>query len=240
MSNHPDPVPTGGRQTLLRFSVAGLIVLLVVAIILVLVARGALSSGGAAGTQSSPTSTPVPVVLYQADWVHHPDAWTLPPHWHLVGGHIENDGYGTQPLIVPYYVTSPNYSIQADFTVVNIPNNTKVVPAYGIVGEDGAGTLQFIGQICCIYPTGPSGPGEHGFSDIEVAHSAVAVDEQDFAIYHSTLTFAVLVQDHQLNFCPGVSCLNGLTSDTPLWPMHLVIRDVGVQLTLTRLVITSP
>jgi hypothetical protein len=54
------------------------------------------------------------------------------------------------------------------------------------------------------------------------------------------VTFVVLAQNQNLGFCPGVSCLPNLNSTTPLWPVQLAIYDVGIQLSVSRVVVTSP
>jgi len=214
------------------------------AILLTLVLHGTshpstnVGASNAGASQSTPTPTAVPKVLYQADWTHAASGWTLPAHWRLVNGQIENDGYGTEPLMVPYSVTSPDYSIEADLTVQSVPNY-PVSHTYGIEGLNGEGQLQFVGQICCIR----QGVANAGFSEIYVAHAdslADTMSEEDYTVSRNTETFVITVQHNNLGFCPGISCLSNLNSTTSLWPMHFAIVDAGVQLTLSRLVITSP
>jgi hypothetical protein len=234
----------GGRRLRPRVLVIGIPVVIIAAILLALVLHGAshpstnAGAANAGASQSTPTPTAVPKVVYQADWMHAASSWTLPAHWHLVDGQIENDGYGTEPLMVPYSVTSPDYSIEADLTVQSVPNY-PASHSYGIEGLNGGGQLQFVGQICCIR----QGVANAGFSEIYVAHAdslADTMSEEDYTVSRNTESFVITVQHNNLGFCPGVSCLSNLNSSTPLWPMHIAIVDIGVQLTLTRLVITSP
>ena len=88
---------------------------MVVAIVLGFLAHAA--SAGSTTRQAAATATPVPRVSIAADWSHGAAGWTLPAHWSLVHGHLENDGYGTMPVLIPYEVTQPNYTVTVDFTV---------------------------------------------------------------------------------------------------------------------------
>ena len=107
--------------------------------------------------QAANTATPIPRVLYTADWSHGTDGWTLPSHWHLVKGRIENDGYGTGLLLIPYRVTVPNYSVAVDFTVEKITNYPSS-HSYGIGGYTNGNTIQFMSSISSILklPQGPA------------------------------------------------------------------------------------
>ncbi|MGO8946680.1 MAG: hypothetical protein ACLQUY_03240 [Ktedonobacterales bacterium] len=239
--------PEAGRSLRTRILVVSLPLLVIAAILLSLVlytASRPSTSGGASHSSPAPTTTstgnqatPKPEVVYQADWTHGANGWTMPAHWHLVDGYVENDGGGTEPLMVPYYVTSPDYTIEADLTVQNVPN-TQGSPAYGIEGLNGGGQLQFIGDIDSIQTK-----IHHGFSELYLTHAEPGgqpISTQDAAITYATLTFAVQVQRDNVGFCIDANCLSNLNSTTPLWPMHIAIEDLGVQMTLTRLVITSP
>ena len=63
---------------------------------------------------------------------------------------------------------------------------------------------------------------------------------QDYTVQFYTQTFTVQVQDKELAFCTGVDCLGDVNSTTPLWPLQIGIYDDGVQLSISRIVITSP
>lgn len=234
-----DARPEGGRRLRTRILVVGLPLLIIVAIVLSLVLTiTSRPSGNGRAAHSSPALTPTTKVLYQADWRGAATSWTLPAHWHLVDGHIENDGNGTEPLMVPYYVTSPTYTIEADLTVQKVPNY-QACHSYGIQGLNDAGQEQFIGQVACLQPKSPG----HGFSENIVTHADSDRDSiatNDTEVSYATRTFVTQVQHNNVGFCIGIDCLSNLNSTTPLWPMHIAIVDIGVQLTLTRLVITSP
>ncbi len=219
-----------------RRLLAGIILLLIVALLLALVLH--VTGRLAVSSQSTATSTPAPVVLYQADWTHGLGAWTLPPDWHLVDGYMENDGNGTASLLVPYYVTAENYTIEADLTVQNVPSY-RACHSYGIEGLNSGGE-QFVGEVSCIL----TGAVNHAFSQAIVTHADSARDglsTNDTAVTYSTRTYVIQVRRYNMEYCEGIiSCLANVNSTTPLWPMHIAIEDIGVQLTLTRLVITTP
>ena len=235
-----DTQPARARRSRWRLPIAGGIVLVIVAVVLAfllhVVPGKATPSRQAAGTG---TATPSPRVLYPADWSHSTDGWTLPSHWRLVNGHIENDGYGTEPLLIPYTVTVPNYSVAVDFTVEKVPNYTAC-HSYGIEGLSSGNTEQFLGSIECIRKLAVA---YHGFSENYVTHADSPGDElstNDYTVLFFTQTFSVQVQGKHVDFCPGVSCLANVLSTTPLSPLQIAIYDIGVQMSISRIVITTP
>lgn len=236
----PDSLPVHGSRPRWRLPVAGGIVLVIVAIVLTLLLR-AVPGKAPPSTRaaSSGTATPSPRILYTADWSHGTDGWTLSPHWRLVNGRIENDGYGTEPLLIPFPVTAPNYSVAVDFRVEKV-TSYSACHSYGIEGLSSGNTLQFLGSIECIRKLTVA---YHGFSENYVAHADSAGDQlstNDYTVLFFTQTFSVQVQGNNVAFCPGASCLANRISTTPLWPLHIAIYDIGVQMSISRVVISSP
>jgi hypothetical protein len=237
-----DTQPVRARQSSpWSLPIAGGIVLVVLAVVLAFllnVVPG--KSTPAKQAASTSTATPIPRVLYSADWSHGTDGWALPSHWRLVHGHMQNDGYGTEPLLIPYRVTMPNYSVAVDFTVEKVPNYSAC-HSYGIAGYSNGNTLQFLGSIACIRKLAVA---YHAFSENYVTHADSVADEmstQDFTVLFSTQTFSVQVQgNNNVDFCPGVACLANVASTTPLSPLHIAIYDIGVQMSISRIVISSP
>ncbi len=239
---HPSQVPgktNRASQPRRPLIVAGGILALVIAILLTLVIHAITQP--AAHPAAAATATPVPKVVYQTDFSQGISGWTLPPHWKYANGQLENDGYGSDPLFVPlmihYYITQQNYTVSVDFTVESVPNY-RACHSYGIEGLDNGGTAQWVGYIQCVR----QGVANAGFSEIYVAHADSMNDslfQEDYTVSHDLTTFTATVQGENLGFCPGNSCLNNLNSTTPLWPVHPAIIDVGVQLTVTKVVITA-
>ncbi len=214
----------------------GGILALVIVILLTLLLHAVLQPTHPA--TASATATPVPKVVYQTDFSQGVSGWTLPPHWTYASGQVQNDGYGAAPLTIPYDMTQQNYTVSVDFTVAKIPNYLAC-HTYGIEGFDTGGNLQWAGQISCIR----QGVANAGFSEALVAHADTTRDSlttEDYTVSHDTLTFTVQVRDKNLAFCPGPSCLPNVNSTAPLWPVHLVIEDVGVQLTVSKVIVTIP
>jgi hypothetical protein len=236
----PDTQPVRARRPRWRLPIAGGIVLLVIVAVILAFLLQVVPGKSTSPRQAASTATPSPKVLYMADWSHGTVGWTMPSHWRLVNGHLENDGYGTEPLLIPYQVTVPNYSVAVDFTVEKVPNYAAC-HSYGIEGLSSGNTLQFLGSIACIRKLAVA---YHAFSENYVAHADSANDQlstNDNPVLFFTQTFSV--QDHGINnlhFCPGVACLANRTSTTPLSPLHIAIYDIGVQMSISRIVISSP
>ncbi len=71
-----------------------------------------------------PTQTQLPAgtVLYQADWSKGLGAWKTQPGWKVKNGYIESD-LSTLSLLLPYHITVPNYVIEYNLQVVNVPKD---------------------------------------------------------------------------------------------------------------------
>jgi hypothetical protein len=237
----PDTPPVRAIRSSWQLPIAGGSVLVIVAVVLALLAFLQLVPGNSTPSrQAASTATPSPRILYTADWSHGTVGWTLPSHWHLVNGHIENDGYGTESLLIPYRVSVPNYSVAVDFTVEKVPNYSAC-HSYGIAGLSRGNTLQFLGSIACIRKLAVA---YHAFSENYVTHADSVGDgmsTNDYTVLFFTQTFSVQVQDNNnVDFCPGIACLANVVSTTPLSPLQIAIYDVGVQMSVSRIVISSP
>jgi hypothetical protein len=102
------------------------------------------------------------------------------------------------------------------------------------------GTLQFLGGVQCIRHLAVA---YHGFSENYIPHadsSRAGLSTNDYTVSYSTQTFTIHVQGNNVGFCPGGSCLANLNSTTSLWPIQLAIYDSGVQLSISRVVISNP
>jgi hypothetical protein len=235
-----DTPPVRARRLRVPLPLAGGLLVILAAVVLAFLLKVPLG-GSLVPQQPARTSmaTPIPRILYAADWTQGTDGWTLPSHWHLVNGHLENDGYGTESLLIPYRVTVPNYSVAVDFTVEKVPNYAAC-HSYGIEGVSTGGAEQFLGNIACLRKLAVA---YHGFSENYVPRtdkSSGGLSTNDFTLSFSTQTFTVQVKGNNVGFCPGVACLANLNSAVPLWPMQIAIYDVGVQMSISRIVISSP
>jgi len=235
----PQPTPpAGAKWPRRRLLIAGGSLLVIVAIVLGFLVHAAPS--GSPTTQAAPTATPIPKVLYTANWSNGTTGWTLPAHWALVHGNIQNDGYGTQPLLIPYTVTQPNYTVSVGFTVESVPPY-KACHSYGIEGVSSGNTPQFLGDISCITKLAVA---YHGFSQNYVSHAESAnsqMSTNDYTLQFYPQTFTIQVQDnHRVDFCTGVDCLGDVMSTTPLSPLQIGIYDVALRLTVNSIVITTP
>jgi hypothetical protein len=231
--------PAGANRSRWRLLVAAGGLLVVVAIILGFLVHAG-SSVSKTSAQAAPTATVVPKVVYAADFSHGAAGWTLPAHWSLVNGHLQNDGYGSEALLIPYTVTQPNYTVTVGFTVQSVPP-FKACHSYGIEGVSSGNTLQFLGDISCITKLAVA---YHAFSENYVAHAesqGAQMSTNDYTLQFYPQTFTVQVQDsHRVDFCPGVACLSDVMSTTPLSPLQIGIYDVDLRLTVTSIVITAP
>lgn len=190
--------------------------------------------------RATATVTPVRVtVLYQADWSHAADGWTLPNGWSFAGGQLVNDGSGTASISIPYVPQLANYTVEVDMQVMSIGARSGC-DLYGIESYDSQGAQQYTGIATCLDPGTP----HHGFSELETTNASASapsnVIQQDFVPGSIVRRFTVHVDGQSVTFGIGPSALGTLETTVASAPAHLVIADRYIGLAVSRVVITSP
>jgi hypothetical protein len=181
------------------------------------------------------TPTVAPRILYQADWSHSTDGWTLAPHWKIENGALVNDGGGDTAVTVPYTVTSANYEVDMDVETFAVTQPYNCGNHYGLEAQDASGTQLYIAQIWCL--------GNHtniaGESQISVP-STDGIATSDWAVHHNLVrTYRVVVAGKRVAFFPGAPAVGGAVSSVPLSPALFDVQDGNVQLAITRFVVLA-
>ena len=229
--------PSEGHSAKLAWTARGKVVLpAALTAVLTLLAACDTSSAKVAPTAArTATPTNVPRVLYQADWSHGTDGWTLAPHWKIQNGALVNDGGGDTSLTVPYTVTSANYEVDMDVQTFAVTQPYSCGNHYGLEAQDASGTQLYIAQIWCL--------GNHtniaGESQLSVP-STDGYATSDWAVHHNLLrTYRVVVLDKRVVFYPGAPAVGGAASSVPLSPAAFDVQDGYVQLAITRFVVLA-
>lgn len=193
-------------------------------------------------TASAPTpaatATIAPRTLYQADWTNRASEWTLPPHWSIVNGALQNDGDSASviALPIPYQVTTQDYSILMQIRVI-AAKGPGVNSMYGLRGQTPSGTLLYTGAATDVEHT------LHSYAVIYPADpdtSSVTFGTYDFTPGRSTRPYLWQAQGHYVSFTAGTGFIGEVKSATPLAPARLVFVDQSVQLVIASLTITTP
>lgn len=195
-------------------------------------------SGGKSAATPQPTATSAPRTLYQADWTNRASEWTLPPHWSIVNGALENDGQSSSviALQIPYQVTAQNYSVYMQIRAL-AANGPGVNNMYGLLGQTPAGKLLYTAEATEIQPT------LHSYALIYPAEpdtSSVTFGTYDFTPGRSTRPYLWQVENPYVSFTAGGGFIGDVKSKAPLAPARLVFVDQNVQLVIESLTITTP
>jgi hypothetical protein len=213
------------------------LVALVVALALAGCGSGAAPSAAQTATPA-PTATSAPRTLYQADWTQRAGEWTLPPHWSIVNGALQNDGQSSSviALTIPYQVTAQNYSIHMEIRAL-AANGPGVQNMYGLLGQTPSGKLLYTGEASDIQPS------LHSYAIIYPAEpdtSSITFGTYDFTPGRSTRPYLWQVQGPYVAFTAGDGFIGEVKSAAPLAPARLVFVDQNVQLVIESLTITTP
>lgn len=220
-----------------------LVVALVIALLIVYGGYSAISRletpstrahASAPAQQAIPYHTPAPVVVYQADWSHGADGWTLPPHWQIVQGQLVNDGYGDNTIPVPVTVTDTNYAVEMNLQVLSMTNGSGCGNFFGFVSQNAQGTQQYEASVSCM----DAPPPFHGQSNLITTDSFPSgVKVADFVVGSSPRTYRVEVRGNGVSFFPEQVAIARLSSPIPLSPAHLFIEDSQVRMIITSFAI---
>lgn len=229
---------------------------LVLALVGLLAALAALAgcdarAGGSGSVATQPTATTTatatatagpPRVLYQADWSHGADGWALPEHWSVQSGKLVSDEGADTPVVVPLPLTTENYTIEMEATVVSAIEPMSCSNSFGFYALDDAGQELYHAIIECI--TSPTSTAPRPPNYTLASSQLTARDSSDFATHDYTVTanprvYRVRVHGRDVAFIPGGVPMGGVTAGVSLIPAHLQIASAGVRLVISRFVITT-
>lgn len=200
----------------------------------------ATTAGGKSGASTpAPTATSAPRVLYQADFTNRASEWTLPPHWSIVNGALQNDGDSSSiiSLQIPYQVTSQNYTLSMQIRAI-ATKGAGVSNMYGVRGESPSGDYLFTGAATDIQPS------LHSYAIVYPATpnpNGVTVGTYDLTPGRSARPYEWQVDGKFVSFIVSGSRIGGqVESAVPLAPAHLVFLDQSVQMVIESLTITTP
>lgn len=88
---------------------------------------------------ASPTATPEPVVLYQADWSHRLAGWQASSGWTVVNGALQSDTGSDHALTIPYRPATTNYAVEFRLEILDVPRygGYYILSADPAPGRDG-------------------------------------------------------------------------------------------------------
>jgi hypothetical protein len=195
-----------------------------------------------ASATASATATPAPRVVYQSDWSHGTNGWTLPTTAKVVGGHLAISGGQPVDIEIPYVPTTPNYTIGMEFQIVR----AEIGGHFGLTAFNAAGDRQYLAQMQCTpMHQGAWDPSMGGcVGAILVATRGGTYPSglwtSDYVIHGGAQAFSVDLTGDTVNFCPGNDCLVPVSSATPMDASpHLMIEDRAVNLIVTRVTVTA-
>lgn len=245
------PLPNGRTTTgRLPFVVGGVVVTLLAIIVAIIWGATRADSGvvGGATAHTTPHATPgatvttTPRVVYQSDWSHGADGWTLPATARIVAGHLLVDGSEAVQVVIPYVPTTRSYMIQMDFQILSV----EVGGHFGLTAFNAAGDRQYLGQMQCTpMHQGAWTPSMGGCAGaILVATRGGSYPSglwtSDYVIHGGPQAFSLEVTGDTVNLCPVDDCLIPVTSATPMDASpRLIIEDRAVKLMVTRVTVTT-
>lgn len=89
-----------------------------------------------------PSVTPVPRLVYQADWSHGLAGWKATPGWTVSGGVLQSDLGSDREITSPFHPTTPNYAVQFRLQLVGV---SQTIPtAYSLRADPSSGADGYV------------------------------------------------------------------------------------------------
>jgi len=239
----PDGKEATGRRPLV---VGGAVVLLLAIIAAIVWGAARANSGAVSGVTARATprasATSAPRVVYQSDWSHGADGWTLPATAQVVDGHLIINGSAAVDIVIPYAPTTRNYTIQMDYQIVSV----EIGGHFGLTAFNAAGDRQYLGQMQCTpMHQGAWNPATGGcvgaiLVTVRGGTYPSGLFTSDYVVHGGPQTFTMKVTGDTVNLCPLDDCLVPVTSATPMDASpRLMIEDRAVKLMVTRVTVTA-
>ncbi|HEY7342220.1 MAG TPA: hypothetical protein VH591_15190 [Ktedonobacterales bacterium] len=191
---------------------------------------------------SSATATPAPRVVYQSDWSHGADAWTLPASVTVADGHLAISGSQAVQVEIPYVPTTRNYTIEMDYQIVR----AEIGGHFGLTAFNGSGDRQYLAQMeCTPMHQGAWNPSLGGCVGAVLVTARggtypAGLFTSDYVVHGGAQSFSLGLEGDTVNFCSSGDCVSPVSSATPMDPSpHLMIDDRAVNLIVTRITVTA-
>jgi len=190
----------------------------------------------------STTATPAPRVVYQSDWSHGANGWTLPASVQVADGHLAISGSQAVQVEVPYVPTTPNYTIEMDYQIVR----AEIGGHFGLTAFNGSGDRQYLAQMQCTpMHQGAWTPSLGGCVGAVLVTALggtypAGLFTSDYVVHGGAQSFSLSLAGDTVNFCSSGDCVSPVSSASPLdTSPHLMIDDRAVNLIVTRIAVLA-
>jgi len=190
----------------------------------------------------STTATPAPRVVYQSDWSHGANGWTLPASVQVADGHLAISGSQAVQVEVPYVPTTPNYTIEMDYQIVR----AEIGGHFGLTAFNGSGDRQYLAQMQCTpMHQGAWTPSLGGCVGAVLVTALggtypAGLFTSDYVVHGGAQSFSLSLAGDTVNFCSSGDCVSPVSSASPLdTSPHLMIDDRAVNLIVTRVAVLA-
>jgi hypothetical protein len=181
-------------------------------------------------------------VVYQSDWSHGADGWTLPATVRVADGHLAISGSQAVQVEIPYAPTTRNYTIEMDYQIVR----AEIGGHFGLTAFNGSGDRQYLAQMQCTpMHQGAWNPSLGGCvgAVLVTARGGTypsGLFTSDYVVHGGAQTFSLGLAGDTVNFCSSGDCVSPVSSATPLDASpHLMIDDRAVNLIVTRIAVLA-
>ncbi len=184
---------------------------------------------------ATPSPTPVPRVLYQANWSADASKWTLASGWSLSSAGLSNSGYTTTSLVIPYTPTMKDYTIAIALKVNVIRGGPQACGnEYGLEGETPEGKAIYFAAITCI---------QHNFHSFAELYSATDTSQfrtNDYTPSTNSRTYTITVQGESVSYQINDAYVGTVNCDLPTAPSRLVLLNANMDTAIQSITITTP
>ena len=208
-----------------------------IVVVLLAVGAGLLWVLGQIPTESTPTNpsayatataTALPRLVYQSDWSHGADGWTLPAGAKFADGKLSIKTVSPLLIPIPYTITSRNYAVEMDYLLVGNNKGGR----FGFSAQDASGKVQYQLEFACTPETVLPRSGDFYSNgkcpgDVLEGSAGGGYFAADYQIGPGAKTFRAEVHNNTVFMCVLISdCLVPITGTQPLASSPRVFIDV--------------
>ena len=187
----------------------------------------------------SPSPTAVPRLIYQADWSHGLDGWSVTPGWSVSGGALQSNTGTEREITSPFHPATTNYAVEVQFQIISVsqrPPTRLDLSADATSGADGNrdGFIFLMDSVAITYVMFAQHPHVEVYIDPMVDMDLSTYQPHDFEPGSHWHTYRVEVRGPwALLSIDGHFMSSALSTKTPqlsMGPLHFSCSGVALRL----------
>lgn len=151
----------------------------------------------AASATATPSATPAPQLVYQADWSHGLAGWQATQGWTVSGGALQTDTGSDRQFTIPFQPATPDYAVEVTLQVISVSKSDTDPKQFDLSADSTSNADGFVAlfdHITLNYTLFPSHPHEVIYIDPMLDTEPNPFDIHDYEPKSHALTYRIEVR----------------------------------------------